>query len=38
MISNINIADAEKQAIILEAEGAAQAIIVKAEAQAAALE
>jgi len=32
MISNINIADAEKQAIILEAEGAAEAIIVKAEA------
>ena len=38
MISNINIADAEKQAIILEAEGAAQSIIVKAEAQAAAIE
>jgi len=34
MLANINIADAEKQALILEAEGHAQSIIVKAEAQA----
>ena len=36
-MANINIADAEKQAKILEAEGKAQAIIAKAEAQAVAL-
>jgi regulator of protease activity HflC (stomatin/prohibitin superfamily) len=32
MMANINIADAEKQALVLEAEGKAQSIIVKAEA------
>lgn len=36
-MANINIADASKQAVVLEAEGKAQSIIAKAEAQAEAL-
>jgi len=32
MMANVNIAEAEKQALVLEAEGHAQSIIVKAEA------
>lgn len=37
MLSNINLANAEKRAQVLEAEGKAEAIIVKAKAQAEAL-